>query len=604
MKDRFLTLDAGAGKILLCEFARKGSAAPVLVNYALALRDSLSAESANASLVSLSGDICAMMRERGIAPAPLYMMLPGQAVFSRFVKVPGGAADITAKLVADEAAEGLPFPLDQVIWDYQVIGEDPATGEQDILIVATKRETANDAAELAKTCDLPPELIAASPLPLANAVRMARGVEDDCTLVLDIGARTTDLVFLEGEKVFIRTIPVAGNTITNEISRQLGIEPAEAEELKKNIGFVALGGTYAVTDDEQADKVSKIIRNVITRLHMEVSRSIAFYRSQQGGSAPARILFTGGSAQLSHLDTFFKEKFGVEIEYFNPFSVIEASDAATPSSEEAFLMAGTAGLASRATKTCPFEGNLIPEAVVADRKFRARLPFFALAAGGLIASLFFWFLHESDLSVNYGAQSDRVAAKSKELDKVQSSIGAKTAEYNDTVLKERYLEVMALSRYSYANVIEAVRDALLTGTWVESMTFKNAKAGALPLSAGNENDSESDDHGTLELVIAGFKQELGEYKKPASEMLLERLLKSPFFKAGEDSKIDSVLSEHGGRISKVKFTLRLTHALGCPDAAFLPAEKPVVPETENDETEPEPADEPAAPVEAEDGEDL
>lgn len=602
MKDRFLTLDAGAGKVLLCEFARRGSSAPVLVNYVLALRDSLSAESANAPLASLAADIGAMMRERGIAPAPLYMMLPGQAVFSRFVKVPGGAADMTAKLVADEAAEGLPFPLDQVIWDYQVVGEDPATGEQDILIVATKRETADDAASLAGACALPPELIAASPLPLANAVRMARGVEADCTLVLDIGARTTDLVFLEGEKVFIRTIPVAGNTITNEIARQLGVDPAEAEELKKSIGFVALGGTYAVTDDERADKVSKIIRTVITRLHMEVSRSIAFYRSQQGGSAPARILFTGGSAQLRHLDTFFKEKFGVEIEYFNPFSVIEASDSATPSSEEAFLMAGTAGLALRATKTCPFEGNLIPEAVVADRKFRSRMPFFALAAAGLIVSLLFWFLHESDLAVNYEAQGAKASAKSKELDKIQSSISARSAEYEAAVLKERYLETAALSRCSYVGVIEAVRDALLPGTWVESMTFKDAKSGAVSLSAGGDADSESASCGTLELVIAGFKQELGEYKRPASEMLFERLLKSRFFKAGEESSIDSVLSEHNGRISKVKFSLRLTCALGCPDAAFLPGEKPAAESEEGDVSGT--ADAPDAPAAADNGEDL
>ena len=91
----------------------------------------------------------------------------------------------------------------------------------------------------------------AAPLALYNSVRFNCPEADGCTLVLDIGARATNLVFVEGSKVFMRTIPIAGNTVTNEIARGLGVEPAEAEALKKEIGFVALGGTYALPDDER-----------------------------------------------------------------------------------------------------------------------------------------------------------------------------------------------------------------------------------------------------------------------------------------------------------------------------------------------------------------
>ena len=128
-------------------------------------------------------------------------------------------------------------------------------------------------------------------------------------MVLDIGARSTNLVFVEGAKIFTRSIPVAGNTITNEIARSLSVSVQEAERLKKEIGFVALGGTYAVVDDELSDKVSKVVRNVVTRLHSEVTRSINFYRSQQGIGAHAAAAH-GRRPLTRHMDTFFREKSG------------------------------------------------------------------------------------------------------------------------------------------------------------------------------------------------------------------------------------------------------------------------------------------------------
>ena len=133
--DRILTLDVGASKVLLGEFSLKGGS-PVLVNYAEAERDPLAAGDNGLSL--LAPTVREMMAASGIKPAPLYLMLSGQAVFPRFVKLPGATSDMVDDLVSAEAAESLPFPLDQVVWDYQALGDVADAGELDVLIVAAK----------------------------------------------------------------------------------------------------------------------------------------------------------------------------------------------------------------------------------------------------------------------------------------------------------------------------------------------------------------------------------------------------------------------------------------------------------------------------------
>ena len=120
---------------------------------------------------------------------------------------------------------------------------------------------------------------------LYNAFRYNYSDVDGCSLIIDIGARTTNLIFIEPHKVFSRSIPNGGSTITQRSPRNSTKPFSSAEERKKRDGFVSLGGAYAEPDDPDVARVSKMIRNSMTRLHAEIARSISFYRSQQGGSA-------------------------------------------------------------------------------------------------------------------------------------------------------------------------------------------------------------------------------------------------------------------------------------------------------------------------------
>lgn len=552
-KDRVLTLDIGVSKVVLGEFTIRDSSSLVLTRYAVRDVASLSPDAAKLSMSFYSDLVRELMEEAGIKPAPLNVMLSGQAVFPRFVKLPLVSADKVDEMVRYEASANLPFPVQEVIWDYQVVSE-VSSAELDVLIVATKQETAQDAATCAANAGLTLALIDAMPFALYNCVCFNYAQTGACTMILDIGARSTNLVFVEGSRIFSRSITVAGSTITNEIARSLAISPEEAERVKKDTGFVALGGTYAVVDDETADKVSKVIRNVATRLHSEVNRSINFYRSQQGGSAPTKLLMTGGTSLTRHMDTFFREKMGIETDYLNPFANVAVAPALQDNTEALFLMAPSVGLALRGCMKCPIEINLMPPAVIAAQRFSKRLPFFGIAVAGLVLTLLCWFSYAKSQQGVYAEQDERVKHRLDERVGYQRQIDAVRAEATEYETKNTYLSSMVASRSAFALVLSSVRTAMLPDTWITRMAF----------------DSEGDDH-FMRLVICGFKRELDAQvtNKSAGELLLSNLTKDGGLFLKEGSKVERERSMENERLSEIHLTCQLLRPVGTIDQKWL-----------------------------------
>lgn len=552
-KDRILTLDIGVSKVVLGEFTIHNSSAPVLTRYAVRAVDSLSPEAAARSMSFYSDVVRELMLESGIKPAPLHVMLSGQAVFPRFVKLPPVSADKVDEMIRYEASANLPFPVEEVVWDYQVLSEISAA-ELDVLIVATKSDTAQDAAACAAAAGLNLALIDAMPFALYNCTCFNYADDGGCTLVLDIGARSTDIVFVEGHRIFSRSIPVAGNAITNEIVRSLAVSSEEAERIKKETGFVALGGTYAVMDDEMADKISKVIRNVVTRLHSEVNRSINFYRSQQDGSVPTRLFLTGGTALMRHMDTFFREKMSIETDYLNPFANVAAVPAVQDDTEALFLMAPSVGLALRGRMKCPIELNLMPPEVVAAQRFARRIPFFGVAVIGFVLTLLCWFSYAKSMQAVYMQQDESVQDRLKERTQYQGQIDAVHAEAEAFERKNVYFSAMMASRYTFTRVLTRVRSAMLPDTWVTRMTF----------------DSEGDDH-YMRLVISGFKRELDAQvtDKSAGELLLANLIDGDDLFSKEGSRVERERSMENERLSEIHLTCKLLRPVGVIDQRWL-----------------------------------
>ena len=279
--DRIIALDVGASGVTLAEFSLKGAGTIELVKYgyeSLGLGPDTDVDLSSYVVATVKE----LLAEQGVKPGPILISISGRDVFPRYVKLPPVAGDKVLQMIAYEAEQNVPFPIDEVEWDHQLLGE--TEDGLAVMLVAVKTEIVTQLTDavIAAGCD--PQVVDTAPLALFNAAAHNYRDVEECVVVLDIGARSTNLVFIDNGKVFSRSIPVAGNLITNEIAKEFEVSFDDAEELKKQHAFVAFGGVYAGADDETADRISKITRSIMTRLHAEVNRSINFYRSQQGGT--------------------------------------------------------------------------------------------------------------------------------------------------------------------------------------------------------------------------------------------------------------------------------------------------------------------------------
>ena len=128
--------------------------------------------------------------------------------------------------------------------------------------------------DLAQCHQLDVQLVDVSAAALCNTFRFNYGDEEGCTMLLDIGAKTSNLLFFEGDRVFARSINIGANAITQDFASEMQMTFDEAERQKIEVGFVSLGGAYEEPDDPNAAAVSKIARQVMTRLHIQVNQTV------------------------------------------------------------------------------------------------------------------------------------------------------------------------------------------------------------------------------------------------------------------------------------------------------------------------------------------
>ncbi len=367
---RIVSLNVGSQTVGLAEFRPQANGGIVLAGYQL--REIL-AEAGNEPVrnAQITAALHEMMRELQLKPAPVNYSVPAQSVFARFVKLPAVEEEKIERIIAFEAQQNVPFPIEEVVWDYQLVG----TGAEEqiqVVLVAIKSDLLEGVNAAIEETGLRTAVVDVATMALYNAFRYSYSELTGCSLLVDLGSRTTNLLFIEPGKIFSRSVPIGGSSISAAIAKEFGEPLGAAEFRKKRNGFVHLGGAYAEPADADVARVSKIVRGTMTRLHAELMRSISHYRSQQQGNAPMRIFLCGGSASMPYMREFFHEKFQLPIEFFNPLRNVAVAEG-VPTAEvarEAHLLGELTGLALRRAATCPMELNLRPRAVVRIKSSR------------------------------------------------------------------------------------------------------------------------------------------------------------------------------------------------------------------------------------------
>ena len=266
-----------------------------------------------------------MRTKLGWKGGPSACAIPSQGVFARFVQIPKVDPDKIDQVLFFEAQQNVPYPIEDVAWAYQVLPQKDAD-KVEALIIATKLDALEATVEALTAAKLAPDLIETSPTALYNAFRFNYPEAHGCSLLIDIGARATNLLFVEGQEFFIRTLPIGGSSITAALHKKFDTRSFnEVEDFKRSEGLIPPPGNYTGAKNEDIAEMGKIARTVMTRIHNEITRSITFYRTNQKGSAPMRVYLAGGGVSMPYTLEFFNEKLSLPIEFFNPLRRVGAA---------------------------------------------------------------------------------------------------------------------------------------------------------------------------------------------------------------------------------------------------------------------------------------
>ena len=350
---------------------------------------------------------------------PAHYAVSSQTVFTRFVKLPPLDVDQLEQIVGFEAQQQVPFPLTEAVWDYQTLGSEGDI-EIEVVLVAIKSEELQSINDVVRSNGFETGKVDLAPLALYNAFRYNYPDVDQTVLLIDIGARSTNLIYIEGTKFFVRSINAGARDVSQAIAKEFGISFLEAESRKNQDGFVALGGSYADHEDPEIAGMSKVIRNSLTRLHSEVIRTNNFYRSNQGGAAPTVAFLCGVGSGLPYLNEFFQEKLKLPVEYFNALRNVDLGRNVSPAvAEQAHALGELVGLGLRGAGDCPVEIDLTPRLVVRERMVARRAGLFwmaGLSVAILLGSLGFYYQRAAAFAQEHGASVAQEVTKLKKFE--------------------------------------------------------------------------------------------------------------------------------------------------------------------------------------------
>ncbi len=381
----FLAVDFGAGSLKLAEFEVNEAGGLRLKQYGIRSLGPEGAQEATREATILKA-LQSAITELGVKSRDINVCAPGFHVFSKFVKLPPVETSKVTQIIQYEAQQNVPFPLQEVVWDYQILGK-TAGGELEVLLVAIKADIVDGLFRVCDASKLRLNVTDVSAAALCNAFRYNYGDIEDCTMLLDIGAKTSNLLFFEKGKVFARSINLGANSITQDFANESKLKFEQAEKLKIDEGFVSLGGAYEEPENPNQAAISKIARQFMTRLHIQVNQTMQFYRGQQGGAAPQRLFLSGGASIMPYTAQFFAEKLNVPVEYFNPLRNVQIDPAVNLEdlARVAHSLGEVVGLGLRNLAHCPVELNLIPESTRRLQTFNEKKPYFIATVFSLVA---------------------------------------------------------------------------------------------------------------------------------------------------------------------------------------------------------------------------
>lgn len=241
----------------------------------------------------------------------------GHSVIVKRVHLPQMTREELEGQIQWEAEQYIPFDVNEVNLDFQILQANPEEGQMDVLLVAAKKDLIDDYVQVITEAGLNPVAIDVAAFAVQNAFEL--NYEQDparVTALVNIGAQVVNInVIRGGIPAFTRDIMTGGSHYTEEIQKALSISFDEAERIK--LGDPREG---TAVQDVIPQEVEQAMRSVSDTVIGEISRSLDFFTATAGDARISRVLLSGGGARIAGFVSAFKARTGIDTEIMNPLA--------------------------------------------------------------------------------------------------------------------------------------------------------------------------------------------------------------------------------------------------------------------------------------------
>ena len=386
--------------------------------------------------------------------------IPGQSGLARFVKLPPVEESKIGDIVKFEAKQQIPFPLEEVVWDFQKISGGEVIGgfamETEVGLFAMKREVISKYMGQYNAAGIECHVVQMAPLALTNfatyellkkggtaaAVDPEAPVPEDdtprgkkrCAVVLDVGTDSSNLIITDaGKIIWQRPLPLGGNHFTRALTKEMKLTFAKAEHLKRN----------AAKSPDLA-QILKGLRPVLTDFVGEVQRSLGYFTNTHRDAHVAYMVGLGSAFKLPGLQKYMSEKLSLDVRKPNKIERLQGDAVLKdPVFAENLLTFPVAyGLALQGLNQLGdvkdygrINTNLLPTEIRTERLIRAKKPYAAAAAACLL-------LGTGAMAFGYGVQYNAVSDPSikREAEKAKTIVDAATKQSKEKDTGEKAID--------------------------------------------------------------------------------------------------------------------------------------------------------------------
>ncbi len=291
---------------------------------------------------SVSSAITKLFTENNIKTRAVATSVSGHSVIVKPISIPTRSEAELENDIKTEAAQHIPFDIDVVNIDYQLLSEDLSAPQMDIILVAVKKDKILNYTNVLNMAGKTPAVVDIDAFALQNCYEYNYEPAPTTTVaLLNIGASVMNINIVKGSKpLFTRDVSVGGHQYTDSLQKELDLsfDDAEALKLGQKVGTVS------------EDAKTPILQQVTEIIVLEIQKTFDFFRATAAGEHIERIYLAGGSSKVTGLMEALRQEFSLPVEVLNPFARItyaEGTPAAELIGQNAGQLAVAVGLALR-----------------------------------------------------------------------------------------------------------------------------------------------------------------------------------------------------------------------------------------------------------------